>query len=56
MRKAKKAKRKIKELPLKMRFNPGTLKFEPVLPTVPVKNIKNIPRKWTKKKFSKLGK
>ncbi len=38
MRKAKKAKRKIKELPLKMRFNPGTLSFEPVFPAVPVKN------------------
>lgn len=33
-RKVKKAEGKIKEISLKMRFNPGTLTFEPVLPDV----------------------
>ena len=46
--KNKKTKKKVKELRLKMKFNPGTMSYEPVLPVSLIKKY-NI-KKWTKKR------
>ena len=40
--------KKVKELILKMKFNPGTMSYEPILPVSLIKKY-NI-KKWTKKK------
>ncbi|HKZ34168.1 MAG TPA: hypothetical protein VJ142_02965 [Candidatus Nanoarchaeia archaeon] len=42
--------RKIKELKLQMKFNPGTMNYEPVLPALLTKNL-NKRKKWAGKKF-----
>lgn len=41
--------KKIKEIKLTMKFNPGTMSYEPVLPIIITKNP-NKRKKWTKKK------
>ena len=46
----KKTKKKVKELKLQMRFNPGTMNYEPVLPALLIKNL-NKRKRWTRKKF-----
>jgi len=46
----KKTKKKFKEIKPIMKFNPGTMSYEPVLPVFLNKNL-NKKKKWTRKKF-----
>ena len=43
----KNKKNKVQEIKLKMKFNPGTMSYEPILPPSLIK--KHNTKKWTKK-------
>jgi len=51
----KRAKKKVKEIKPIMKFNPGTMSYEPVLPVILTKDL-NKRKKWTRKKSWKLEK